>query len=816
MSSKEKRLILNAVGLYSNIYALKNVNSPLFQNPYAVGFGGQYQYLTIIGLVTATIAFGLKLLRYVMPNFSAFIYTIVTNIATPLEGLISVLYWSMILIDPRLLIPDELPRIPLILDFSLHLFPAVFLWIDFLMFDIEFVRSKAHIILIAVFTLCYFVWSWYCQSVNGYWPYPFLGEFTFWMRAGFFISSGMLCWGISPNNTQQQGIAEKEEIWSTILSNVASSRMVPTKRILVLGDSASGKSSLIHFLKNDPGPQAIQADSDDVPSTSFGVNNNYVPLPVENLDDDTTSTLALGYNVIDVQDEENEAVARLGVYQLGLSAAEYLPLLKFALGTDTLADSAVIIVLDWTRPWTFLESLQRWIHVLQHRIDEICKDGTVGESWSKGKTIVDELREKVEHYLQTYTEPAAANPINMTASTSTGSVPSTPNTATNTNFPNTTATSLVTTTTSADQVTLPLSQGTLTNNLGIPIIIVCCKSDAMDMLDQTMDYKDEHFDFIQQMLRCICMKYGAALFYTSTRQPYTFHNLRQYLLHRLLTTTTKAYPFNMKAQVIERDVALVPSGWDSWGKLRVLREGFDCEAVNDGWDADMDAVTDKQQPGAHGSRGIYEEVISDPSLKDQPLNTIPPPVTCEEEQAFLDRHYETLKHVSDIPSRKGTGATTRPGVVGPIGVSSTDIELVRSEGNKLRDSGMDKSIKLSTSTSSSTSAAGSGTNMGLPSVTTTSSASPSTAASSLPPIDTGNGTGQPGGPSHEVLANFFQSLLSKKASSGGSSPTSILGARDSETVTSSTTAATSSRRPTISRKDAHKELDRMRQFVNKP
>lgn len=88
------------------------------------------------------------------------------------------------------------------------------------------------------------------------------------------------------------------------------------------------------------------------------------------------------------------AIARLGVYQLGLSATEYLPLLKFALGTDTLADSCVIIILDWTRPWAFLESLQRWIHVLQHRIDEICKDGTAGESWSKGKAVVDELREK--------------------------------------------------------------------------------------------------------------------------------------------------------------------------------------------------------------------------------------------------------------------------------------------------------------------------------------------------------------------------------------------------------------------------------------
>lgn len=63
---------------------------------------------------------------------------------------------------------------------------------------------------------------------------------------------------------------------------------------------------MIHFLKNDPGPQAVQTDSDHVPATSFGVNNNYVPLPVESLDDDTTSTLALGYNVIDVQDEENE------------------------------------------------------------------------------------------------------------------------------------------------------------------------------------------------------------------------------------------------------------------------------------------------------------------------------------------------------------------------------------------------------------------------------------------------------------------------------------------------------------------------------
>lgn len=54
---------------------------------------------------------------------------------------------------------------------------------------------------------------------------------------------------------------------------------------------------------------------------------------------------------------------------------------------------------------------------------------------------------------------------------------------------------------------------------------------------------------------------------------------------------------------------LVPSGWDSWGKIKILREGFDCENVSEGWDADMDAVIDRQKPGTTGARGTYEQAI---------------------------------------------------------------------------------------------------------------------------------------------------------------------------------------------------------------
>ncbi|KAI8379892.1 dynein light intermediate chain-domain-containing protein [Choanephora cucurbitarum] len=568
----------------------------------------------------------------------------------------------------------------------------------------------------------------------------------------------------TPPLSTQQGTqtTEKEEIWSGILKGVASSKMVPSKKVLILGDPASGKSTLIHYLKNDPGPQIVQNDNDEAPTASnvpFNISRRADYMPVDNQTDDATNTLALGYSFIDVQDEDNE-------------------------------------------------------------------EGSAGETWSKGKAIIDELREKVEHYMQTYTEPASASgPFNLTTSTSTGSVPSTPTTFT---------TPLVTTTTSADQVTLPLTQGTLTNNLGLPLIVVCCKSDAQLSLEQSLDYKDEQFDFIQQTLRCICMKFGAALFYTSTLQPYTFHNLRQYILHRLLATSTKTYPFQLKAQVVERDSVMVPAGWDSWGKLRVLREGFDCEAVHQGWDSDMDAIADRQQPGFHGARGSYEEVIADPNSKEQPMSNVPPPVTCEDEQTFLERHFETLQHGSELPGRKGTGAQsmTRPSVVGPLGVSSSAVDLMRTgitstagEDRRLKDSPLD-SVKIASSTATSA------PTIKTPASTTASAGLTST-TSTLPSIDSNlnspiTGVNQPGGPSHEVLANFFQSLLVKKASSTSvgtpSSPTTTLlgnpalGSKDVTTedgTSSSPSSAGSSRRPTISRKDVHKELDRMRQYVNK-
>ena len=44
----------------------------------------------------------------------------------------------------------------------------------------------------------------------------------------------------------------------------------------------------------------------------------------------------------------------------------------------------------------------------------------------------------------------------------------------------------------------PAPEGVLARNLGLDLIVVVNKTDFMAELEKDYDYKDEHFDFIQQ------------------------------------------------------------------------------------------------------------------------------------------------------------------------------------------------------------------------------------------------------------------------------------------------------------------------------
>lgn len=57
-----------------------------------------------------------------------------------------------------------------------------------------------------------------------------------------------------------------------------------------------------------------------------------------------------------------DVLARLSVYTVPSSSPSYTALLSHFLHPQSaLPNTAVIIVLDWTRPWTFLEDLHTWL-----------------------------------------------------------------------------------------------------------------------------------------------------------------------------------------------------------------------------------------------------------------------------------------------------------------------------------------------------------------------------------------------------------------------------------------------------------------------
>ncbi|KAL8286183.1 hypothetical protein RQP46_004671 [Phenoliferia psychrophenolica] len=583
------------------------------------------------------------------------------------------------------------------------------------------------------------------------------------------------------------------DLWESILSSTAGSRSVVTKNAIILGSHKSGKSTLIHRLAS---PTGEAAGGDDEQPTSA-----------------THLDLGLSYSFLDVGDEaDEETVARLGVYQLPSPHAPYPSLLPLALSRATLLDSLVIIVLDWERPWRFLKELRAWIGVLEG----VLKGKGVAEGWEG-----QEGRERLEAHFRHYFEPTA------TAATAGPSASQLADTE------------------------APLPPGVLTDNLGISLVIVCTKADQIMTLERDKDFKEEQFDYVQQTLRTIALKYGAALFMTSHSRPASFAKLRSYLLHRLFAqpspsltstapsasaapvpptlalapvATARAFPFLTRANAVDRDQILVPTGWDSWGKIRILRDRYDTDAVSKGWDLDMDNERDRLA-SAGGARGgeedrvdeegrrvisalrMYEEVVVDLDGDDQPINMAKSLVQAQDEQDFLKGHHETLQKEREKDPRSAFAA--RPGsisnsnnahadssssaqnglglldgagaygasVVGPMastGLSLPSVEralerdpedvTARMVKNARRDSTQSASRSPPLSSSAFSSAP-------LGSSTTAQNGASSTPAL-LPPGAAG-APGAPGTASNEVLHNFFQSLLAKRTATGAAQPNGV-------------------------------------------
>jgi hypothetical protein len=165
-SPRSVSAIVHVAGLLSfaaSFSWLPNVTNPLHN-----GFGGSYQFLTFIALTISTITFGVGLLADISPSKQLFALKNTLSVcATPLEVLVSILYWGLRVADKMFVVPlgHEFPFIP---DFGFHAMPAVLLTLGFMLLSPPWsIKAYSAMTLSSVLAFLYWGWIEYCFLLDG-------------------------------------------------------------------------------------------------------------------------------------------------------------------------------------------------------------------------------------------------------------------------------------------------------------------------------------------------------------------------------------------------------------------------------------------------------------------------------------------------------------------------------------------------------------------------------------------------------------------------------------------------------------------------
>ncbi|CAK7265793.1 hypothetical protein SEPCBS119000_001693 [Sporothrix epigloea] len=157
--------------------------------------GGDFQFLTILGLALSLVTFTFGYVADLALSRQLFeTKNFLTVCVAPLEVIISVLYWTLRTYDRNLVYPPEMEGgLPLLPDIGFHLAPALFLTADLLLFSPPWtIRLREASILSFCIAFSYWAWVEYCFSYNGFYPYPIFQLLTTQQRIVLFAISAVL------------------------------------------------------------------------------------------------------------------------------------------------------------------------------------------------------------------------------------------------------------------------------------------------------------------------------------------------------------------------------------------------------------------------------------------------------------------------------------------------------------------------------------------------------------------------------------------------------------------------------------------------
>lgn len=179
----------------------------------------------------------------------------------------------------------------------------------------------------------------------------------------------------------------------------------------------------------------------------------------------------LEYHHLMVRDEYRDEQTQCGVWILDGSYQWKANLLKFALNERNFEDTTILLVCSMNKPWEILNSLKHWTSVLEEHIK------TLKIESSK----LDQFRERNQRRFQDYISPGdeieGLAVRNRTQSSLDEPLP---------------------------EIQLP--DNVLVKNLGLDIVVTVTKTDFMTTLEKEFDYREEHFDFVQQAVRKFCLQ----------------------------------------------------------------------------------------------------------------------------------------------------------------------------------------------------------------------------------------------------------------------------------------------------------------------
>ena len=417
---------------------------------------------------------------------------------------------------------------------------------------------------------------------------------------------------------------------------------------------------------------------------------------------------ALGYTYQDVLDADHEdTLARLSIYLMSDPSPAFAPLLKPLMTAQTIPESLLLLLLDWNEPWLWVRQLKRWISLLRGIMASM-DNGT------------EEVAERVMKEWQQRKRGPSSNDAGATNAGSDANV------------------------------TLPLGEGEWDVPLGLPLCVVCHNADKISAMEIEQSWREEEFDFVLQFLRTVLLKHGASLIYTSNSAP----NSLPTLIHSSLGIQSPLKKQALKHNVIDRDKILVPPNWDSFGKIRVLREGFDVEKISAGWNEEIsrDVVEGKDTlPAEGGVLKLYETTITDPYASNAPNQSSKSEieVSTPSLQSFLASQVEVLERLKAEEEKAATADSTRSSnfvknermddQIGPVQVNMGGIQVDADDMLRKLKSNQRDSAALSTGAESGG-----------------ESTSPASAAMATPDREMKA--------QNEALNNFFTGLMKRGAS----------------------------------------------------